>query len=59
MNFPARGKSVGKLGMTKSAEPLYWCGWPLAVPTVIVGAVGSKFIVGAFLRSRIHWPQSL
>ena len=41
---------MGKLGIPKSAEPLDWCGWPLAVPTVIVGAVGSKLIVGAFFE---------
>ena len=46
MTLPARGKSVGKLGITKSAETLDWCGWPLAVPAVILGAVGSKLIVG-------------
>ena len=50
MTLPDRGKSVGKLGIPKSAEPLDWCGWPLAVPTVIVGAVGSKLIVGAFFE---------
>ena len=50
MTLPAWGKSVGKLVIPKSAEPLDWCGWPLAVPTVIVGAVGSKFIVGAFFE---------
>ena len=44
------GKSVGKLGIPKSDEPLDWCGWPLAVPTVIVGAVGSKLIFGAFFE---------
>ena len=41
---------MSKLGITKSAEPLDWCGWPLAVPTVIVGAVGSKLIVGVFFE---------
>ena len=48
MTLPAREKSVSKLGITKSAEPLDWGGWPLAVPTVIVGAVGSKLIFGSF-----------
>ena len=48
--LPAREKSGGKLGITKSAETLDWCGWTLVVPTVIVGAVGSKFIVGAFFE---------
>ena len=50
MILPAQGKSGGKLGIPKSAEPIYWCGWPLAVPTVIVGAVGSKLIVGVFFE---------
>ena len=50
MTLPARGKSVGKLGIPKSAEPLDCCGWLLAVPMVIVGAVGSKLIVGAFVE---------
>ena len=45
MTFPARGKSVGKLVIFNSVEPLDWCGWLLAVCTVIVGAVGSKLIV--------------
>ena len=48
MTLPDRGKFVSKLGIPKSYEPLDWCSWPLAVPTVIVGAVGSKLIVGAF-----------
>ena len=30
--------------------PLDWCGWPLAVPKVILDAVGSKWIVGAFFE---------
>ena len=50
MTLPDQGKSVGKLGILKLAEPLDWCGWPLVVPTVIVGAVGSKWIVGAFFE---------
>ena len=50
MTFPARGKSGGELVITKSAEPLDWCGWSLAFPTVIVCAVGSKLIVGAFFE---------
>ena len=41
---------MGKLVIPKSAEPLDWCGWMLADPTVIVGAVGSKLIVGAFFE---------
>ena len=48
MTFPAWGKSGGRLGRTKSVEPLDWCGCLLAKPTVILGAVGSKLIVGAF-----------
>ena len=48
--FPDRLKLGGRLGIPKSDEPLDWCGWPLAVPTVIVGAVGSKLIVGAFFE---------
>ena len=40
ITLPAQGKSGVRLGRPKSAEPLYWCGWPLAVPTVILGAVG-------------------
>ena len=56
----ARGKSRGRLGRPKLAAPLDWCGWSLAVPTVILGAVGSKLIVDVFfLRSRIQWRQSL
>ena len=51
MTLPYLGESVGKLGIPKSAEPLDWCGWPLAVPTAIVGAVGSKFIVGAYFEN--------
>ena len=51
MNFSARGKSGGKLGTTKYVDTLDCCGWPLAVPTVIVGAVGSKLIVGAFFEN--------
>ena len=47
ITLPARGKSGGSLGRPKSAAPLDWFGWPLAVPTVILGAVGSKLIVGA------------
>ena len=39
---------MGKLGIPKSDEPLDWCGWPLAVPMVIISAVGSKLIVGPF-----------
>ena len=48
MTLPAWGKSGGGLGIPKSAAPLDWCGWPIAVPTVIVGAVGSKLIFGSF-----------
>ena len=59
MTLLDRWKSLGKLGIPKSDDPLDWCGWPLAVPTVNVGSVRSNFIVGAFLRSRIHWHQSL
>ena len=47
MNLMDRGKLVGNLGIPKLAEPLDWCSWPLAVPTVIVGTVGSKLIIGA------------
>ena len=43
-------KSGGSLGRLKSAAPLDWCGCPLAVPTVILGAVGSKLIVGEFFE---------
>ena len=50
MTLPSQGKSRGRLGIPTSAAPLDWCGWPLAVPTVILGAVGSKLIVGAFLE---------
>ena len=50
MTLPVQGKSVGKLGIPKSAEPLDLCGWPLAVPTVIIGAVESKLIVGALFE---------
>ena len=50
MNLLDRGMLVGKLGIPKSTEPLDWCGWPLAVPTVIIGAVWSKLIVGAFFE---------
>ena len=45
-----RGKYGGRLVIPKSAAPLDRCGWPLPVPMVILGAVGSKFIVGAFLE---------
>ena len=48
MTLPEQGKSVGKLGIPKLAESLDWCGWSLSVPTVIVGAVGSKLIFGSF-----------
>ena len=48
MTLQARGNSGGKLGIPKSDKQLYWSGWLLAVPKVIVGAVGSKLIVGAF-----------
>ena len=44
------GKSVGKLGIPKSDEPLDCYGWLLAVPLVIVCDVGSKLIVGAFFE---------
>ena len=50
MTLPAQEKLGGRLGIPNSDEPLYWCGWPLVVPTVIVGAVGSKLIVGAFFE---------
>ena len=50
MTLQDGGKSVGKLGIPKSAEALDWCGWPLAFSTVIIGAVGSKLIVGAFFE---------
>ena len=40
MTLTARGKSGGRLGRPKLAAPLDWCCWPLAVPTVILGAVG-------------------
>ena len=48
MTFSGQGKSGGRFGILKLAAPLYWCGWSLAVPTVILGAVVSKLIVGAF-----------
>ena len=44
------GEAGGRLGRPKSAAPLDWCGWPLAVPTVILGSVGPKLIVGAFFE---------
>ena len=44
--LPAQGKYGGRLGRPKSVAPLDWCGWPLAAPTVILGAVGSNLIVG-------------
>ena len=50
MTLPARGKLGGRLAIPKSADPLHWCGWSLAVSTVIVRAVGSKLIVGAFFE---------
>ena len=50
MTLPDRGKSWGKLGIPNSAEPLDGCSWPLEVPMVIVGAFGSKLIVGAFFE---------
>ena len=50
VTFPARGKSGGRLGRPKSAAPLEWFDWPLAVPMVILGAVGLKLIVGAFFE---------
>ena len=50
MTLPDRGKPVGKLVIPKSDEPIDWCGWPLAVPMVIVGAVGSKLIIAAFFE---------
>ena len=51
MMLPDRGKFGGGLGRNKSEEPLDWCGWPLAVPTVILGVFGSKLIVGAFYEN--------
>ena len=48
--FSGSGEVQGRLGIPKSEAPLDWCGWPLAVPTVILGAVGSKLIVGAFFE---------
>ena len=50
MNFTDWGKSVGMLGRPKLAAPLDWWGWPLALHTVTVGAVGSKLIKGASLE---------
>ena len=50
MTLPAWGDYGGRLGIPKSVAPLDWCGWPLAVPTVILGAVRSKLIVGAFFE---------
>ena len=50
VTLPAQGKSRGRLGRPKLAARLDWCGWPLAVPTVILGVVGSKLIVGAFFE---------
>ena len=50
MTFPDWGKSGGRLEIPKAEAPLDWCGWTLAVPTLILGAVGSKFIVGAFFE---------
>ena len=47
INLPDEDKSGGRLGRPKSTAPVDWCGWPLAVPTVIFCAVGSKLIVGA------------
>ena len=40
MPLLAQGKLGGRLGIPMSAAPLDWCGWPLAVPTVILGAAG-------------------
>ena len=50
MTLPAQGKFGGRLERPKLAAPLNWCGWPLAVPTVTLGAVGSKLIFGAFFE---------
>ena len=50
ITLPARGEFRGRLGIPELVSPLDWCGWPLAVPTVIVGAVGSKLIVGEFFE---------
>ena len=50
MTLPDRGESGGRLVILKSEAPLDWCGWPLAVPTAILGAVGSKLIFGAFFE---------
>ena len=47
ITLPAWGNSGGRLGRPKSAAPLDWFGCPLAVPTVILGVVGSKLIFGA------------
>ena len=47
INLTDRGKSGDRFGRHKSEAPLNWCGWPLAVPTVILGAVGSNLIFGA------------
>ena len=43
-------KSGGQVGKTQVGDALDLCGWPLAVPTVILGAVGSKLIVGVFFE---------
>ena len=48
--FAGSGEVQGRLGIPKLEAPLDWCGWLLAVPTVILGAVGSKLIVGAFFE---------
>ena len=59
ITLPSRGNSGGKLGRPKSAAPLDWCGWPLAAPTVILGAVGSKLIVCAcFEKYKPLAPES-
>ena len=50
MTLPDGWKSAVKLVIPKSAAPLDRWGWPLAVPTVIVGVVGSKLIIGAFFE---------
>ena len=50
MNVHDRGKSEDKFGIPNLAAPLDRCSWPLAFTTVIVGAVRSKLIIGAFFE---------
>ena len=44
------GMNVHHWGITNLDAPLDRCSWPLAFTTVIVGAVRSKLIIGAFFE---------